>query len=98
MFDVTATDIPASALLGAFGPKTIAGLYLDAVDAYEFIKSEDSKGMARASMGGALQALEAELGRRGLEYSDIEVSDEGHPTGAKLDALQTAWFESKRGW
>lgn len=102
MFEITATDIPASLLLGALPPKTLAGMYLDAVDAFEFIKSEDCRAAASAAVGGVLQAVEAELSSRGLSYEDIEVTMEGdhqgHPRGEKLERLQTAWFDSHRGW
>lgn len=102
MNDVTATDLPASLLLGALPPKTLAGMYLDAVDAWEFIKSEDCRSAATASQGGVMQAVQAEMARRGLSYDDIEVVAEGdhqgHPTGEKLERLQTEWFEGHRGW
>lgn len=102
MFNTTATDIPASLLLGALPPKTLAGMYLDAVDAYEFIKSEDCRSAASAAVGGVLTAVQAELSARGLSYDDIEVVAEGdhqgHPTGEKLEAAQAEWFDRHRGW
>lgn len=92
MFDTT-TDIPASLFLSALAPKTLAALYLDTVDSYEWIKSEDCKAAARASQGGALAALDAELRRRCIEFSAIGVNDQGHPCGEAIENAQREWFD-----